>query len=135
LFVTLSNAASIGASFGHMTTVPQREKFFVFVTAHGPFELTAVVLAAAAGMRLGFSLVDTKGFSRNDSLRMAAKDAVPAAILSVILFCLAAVIEGFISRAAIPYSMKAGIAVASSGLMMFYFVLLGYSQGKPSAAR
>ena len=51
----------LGAAFGHMGTVEQRDNFFQFVTAHGPFELTAIVLSAAAGMRLGFSLVDTHG--------------------------------------------------------------------------
>lgn len=135
LFETIFNAAFLGTIFGHMITVPQRDNFFNFVTAHGPFELTAIVLGAGAGMRLGFSLVDTKGHSRSDSLRLAGKEAVPAACLAVILFVLAAIIEGFISRAALPYSMKAGIAVASSGIMMFYFVLLGYPQGKPSATR
>jgi uncharacterized membrane protein SpoIIM required for sporulation len=135
LFETVFNAAYLGTVFGHMTTVPQKVNFFTFVTAHGPFELTAIILGAAAGMRLGFSQVDTKGHSRGDSLRLAAKEAVPTACLCVILFILAAIIEGFISRAAIPYSMKAGIAVASSGIMMFYFVLLGYPQGKPSATR
>ena len=65
----------------------------------------------------------------------AGTEAVPTACLAVILFILAAIIEGFISRAAIPYAMKAGIAVASSGIMMFYFVLLGYPRGDSRATR
>ena len=53
LFATFFNAIFLGTAFGYMTTVPHRENFFHFVTAHAPFELTAIVLAAAAGMRLG----------------------------------------------------------------------------------
>ena len=44
LFATIYNAAVLGATFGHMATMPQRENLFHFVTAHGPFELTAIVL-------------------------------------------------------------------------------------------
>jgi uncharacterized membrane protein SpoIIM required for sporulation len=129
LFVTISNASILGAVFGHMATVPQRGNFFQFVTAHGPFELTAIVLAAAAGMRLGFALVDTRGLTRAGALRQARGEAMPMACASVILFCLAALIEAFVSPSALPYQVKAFVAVFSSGLMMFYFVLLGYPRG------
>ncbi|HUY36482.1 MAG TPA: stage II sporulation protein M [Pirellulales bacterium] len=126
LFTTISNAAQLGTVFGHMASVPQRANFFQFVTAHGPFELTGIVLAAAAGMRLGFSIIDTGGYSRAASLRRASREAMPAAGASVTLFCLAAVIEAFISPSSLPYSFKAFVAVLSSAMLLFYFVLLGY---------
>ena len=69
IYITTFNAAYLGAVFGYMTRVPERDNFFEFVTAHGPFELTAIVLSAAAGFRLGFALVDTGGYSRVDSLQ------------------------------------------------------------------
>ena len=96
LYVTVSNALQLGAVFGFMLTVPQRQNFLQFVTAHGPFELTAIVFSAAAGMRLGFSIIATGGLSRAASLRQAAVQAVPAAGAAVVLFCLAALIEGFL---------------------------------------
>jgi len=126
LFITVSNAAILGTVFGYMATLPQRDNFFQFVTAHGPFELTAIVLGAAAGMRLGFSLIDTRGYSRGASLRLASREAVPTACFSVILFILAAGIEAYISPSALPYAVKAAVAVFSSGLLLFYFVMLGY---------
>ena len=126
LFITVSNAAILGTVFGYMATTPQRDNFFHFVTAHGPFELTAIVLGAGAGMRLGFSLIDTQGWTRSASLRRASREAVPAACFSVVLFCLAALIEAYISPSALPYWVKASVAVFSSGALMFYFVMLGY---------
>ncbi|HVC93290.1 MAG TPA: stage II sporulation protein M [Pirellulales bacterium] len=126
LFTTISNAAQLGTVFGHMATVPQRVNFFQFVTAHGPFELTGIVLGAAAGMRLGFSIIDTGGFTRAASLRRASREAMPAACASVILFCLAAVIEAFISPSSLPYAFKAFVAVLTSAMLLFYFVMLGY---------
>lgn len=129
LLVTLQNAAILGTAFGFMATTAQRGNFFHFVTAHGPFELTAIVLSAAAGMRLGFALVQTHGKSRGASLREAGRQAVPSACLAVLLFCLAAVIEGFISPSALPYSVKALVAILSAGMLTFYFVVLGYPRG------
>ncbi len=45
-------------------------------------------------------------------------------------FFLAALIEGFLSPSAAPYWTKALVAVLSTGLLMFYFVGLGYPQGE-----
>lgn len=129
LFITVSNAAILGTVFGYMATLPQRDNFFQFVTAHGPFELTAIVLGAAAGMRLGFALIDTRGYSRAASLRLASRDAVPTACFSVILFVLAAAIEAYISPSALPYPVKAAVAVFCSGALLFYFVMLGFPRG------
>jgi hypothetical protein len=35
-------------------------------------------------------------------------------------------IEGFLSPTALPYWLKAGVAILSSGMLMFYFVVLGF---------
>ena len=123
LFKTVFNAAFLGAAFGYMGTVPQPEHFFHFVTAHGPFELTAVV-------RLGFSLVDTRGYTRGASLRLAAKETVPTVCAALIMFLLAAMIEAFLSPSAAPYWIKAAVAIISAGMLVFYIVILGYPRGE-----
>jgi uncharacterized membrane protein SpoIIM required for sporulation len=128
LYATVANAAMIGASFGFMSKVsgPASENFFHFVTAHAPFELTAVVLCAAAGMRLGFSIVNTRGLTRAAALRRAGEQSLPIAATAVILFVLAALIEAFFSPSEAPYELKALVALLSGVLLMFYFVFLGY---------
>lgn len=127
LFITVSNGVLLGTIFGYMATTSVRENFFQFVTAHGPFELTAIVVCSAAGMRLGFAIIDTRGLTRYDSLRLAGRQAMPTAALGMILFFLAACIEGLISPSTLPYALKAAIAVLSSAILVFYFVLLGNS--------
>lgn len=126
LFATVYNAALLGGVFGHMATVPQQDNFYNFVTAHGPYELTAIVLSAAAGMRLGFSLIDTRGMGRIDALQQAAREMMPCAAAAMIMFMLAAAIEAFISPSAAPYWVKATVAVFSAGTLVWYFVILGY---------
>jgi uncharacterized membrane protein SpoIIM required for sporulation len=133
IYETVGNAYWIGAMFGHVTTIPQRDNFCQFVTAHGPFELTTIVLSAAVGMRLGFALVATGGLSRTQSIWLATKKAMPAMGTAVALFVLAALIEGFISPSSLPYAVKAAVGAASSGLLMAYFVLLGRRHAAPHA--
>jgi uncharacterized membrane protein SpoIIM required for sporulation len=126
MFITVSNALQLGAMFGFMFTTASRDNFIEFVTGHGPFELTAIVFSAAAGMRLGFSLISTGGLSRGASLWKAVDEAVPTMGAAVVLFCLAAVIEGFISPSAAPYAVKAGVAILSMSMLAFYVIVLGW---------
>ncbi len=127
LFATVFNALYLGAIFGYMTTTPQgvQDNFFEFVTAHGPFELNAIVLSAAAGMRLGFSLVSTGGLTRVASLTKAGRESLPIMAVAVVLFFLAAMIEGFLSPSPAPYAVKALVAGLSTLLLLGYFVILG----------
>jgi len=125
LFETSYNAAMLGAMFGFMMKSPHAGNFFRFVTAHGPFELTAIVLAAAAGMRLGFSLVDTRGLTRIASLRRAGRESMTTVWASIALFVFAAGIEGFLSPSAAPYAVKAAAAIVSTVFLLIYFFALG----------
>jgi uncharacterized membrane protein SpoIIM required for sporulation len=135
LFATVSNAGILGAVFGHMLTVPERTNFLHFVTAHGPFELTSIVLFAAGGMRLGFSMINTQGLSRMSALREAGRLAMPVMGLALALMLMANVIEGFLSPSSAPYAVKAGVALFSTALIVFYVIGLGLLRRTPDATR
>lgn len=123
-----SQALNLGAMFGYMLSSPYGKNFGEFVTAHAPFELTAIVLAGAAGMRLGWGLIDTRGLRRVDSLRRSALDSLPIAGTSVCLFVLAAFIEGFVSASRLPYAAKASVAAATALILVGYLALGGRSR-------
>ena len=78
--------------------------------------------------RIGVGLFYTGGLTRGDSIRVNALKAVPVMATSVILFILAALTEGILSPSPAPYLIKALWAVFSSGLISFYFVVLGFPQ-------
>jgi uncharacterized membrane protein SpoIIM required for sporulation len=127
LYELIFNAVVLGASFGYMARESSigGENFLQFVTAHGPFELTAISLSAAGGLRLGVGLFVTNGLKRLESLKLAAINAVPIIMSAVVLFILAAFTEGCISPTPLPYILKAMWAIVSSVVMMVYFVVLG----------
>jgi len=128
MLVTMFNAVMLGASFGYMARpdVEAGQNFFHFVTAHGPFELTAIVLCAGAGLRLGLSWMFTKGLTRTGSLRKAGRESMPVIGAAMVMFFMAALIEGFLSPSAAPYWLKATVAMVSSAFLAFYFVILGF---------
>ena len=49
LFVLAFNSLFLGTIFGHMLGSPVADHFAEFVTAHGPFELSAIILSAGCG--------------------------------------------------------------------------------------
>jgi uncharacterized membrane protein SpoIIM required for sporulation len=126
------NALQIGTIFGYMATRPHAANFFEFVTAHASFELTAIVVSGAAGLRMGWGLIDTQGQSRISSLRREAANSLPAVGLAVVLFVLAALIEGYVSASALPYWSKAAVAIVSAACIIAYLALGG--RGEPARA-
>jgi uncharacterized membrane protein SpoIIM required for sporulation len=126
------NAIFLGAIFGHMIRSPSSANFLTFVTAHGPFELTAIVLSGAAGLRLGWAIIDTGGWSRKEALRRTAPRALEIAGVATILFLFAAYIEGSVSPSELPYVYKALTAIFSTLLLLAYIVALGL---RPSGER
>ena len=126
------NAIVLGTSFGYMFRPDVAEagvNFKNFVTAHGPFELTAIVLSAGAGLKIGLSWLVARGVNRLDALIQNSREALPIAMCAVALFCMAALIEGFVSPTSttiLPWWAKGFVAVASSMMLMFYLIVLGY---------
>jgi uncharacterized membrane protein SpoIIM required for sporulation len=129
------NSITIGSVFGHMATSNQAGNFFTFVTAHGPFELTAIVFSGAAGLRLGSGLIVTEGQSRLSSLRREGVKSLPIVGVSVILFILAAFLEGYVSASPLPYWSKATIAIFCASLLAFYLFGLGRTNSAEPATQ
>lgn len=136
MLVTMFNAITLGGVFGYMARpdVEQSGNFFHFVTAHGPFELTAIVLMAGAGLRLGLSWMMTGGLTRSASLRKAGRQVMPIVGAAMVMFFMAALIEGFLSPSGLPYELKMGVALFSSTLLGIYFIVLGFPSRPHSAA-
>lgn len=134
LYELVSEGLILGSVFGYMATTPHWKNFYSFVTAHSAFELTAIVFAGAAGLRIGYSMIDTKGRRRLSSLREEAAAALPTIGASVLLFVLAAFLEGFVSHSSLPYAAKAGIAIACAALLLVYLFLGGRSSSRSADA-
>jgi uncharacterized membrane protein SpoIIM required for sporulation len=118
IIVILFNGVFIGAIVGFVAQTPAGMNLLSFIVGHGPFELTAICLAGAAGLRLGFGVIITGNRSRTDSLRLAALDAVKIILGAATLLLGAALIEGFFSPSSLPMAVK----FAFGGLCALFLV-------------
>jgi len=94
-FFLFFNGLMIGAVAGHLTHIGYGQTFWPFVVGHGAFELSAIALAGAAGLQLGWALIAPGRLPRSEALRLAARKSV-LLICGVMLFLLiAAFIEAY----------------------------------------
>ncbi|MNL26723.1 hypothetical protein D3C87_1482690 [compost metagenome] len=104
-FFLFFNGLMIGAVAGHLTHIGFGQTFWSFVIGHGAFELTAIALAGAAGLQLGWALIAPGRLPRAEALRLAARKSV-LLICGVMLFLLiAAFIEAYWSSTTAPTPM------------------------------
>ncbi len=106
IFLLVFNGISIGAVVGFLSHSPVAMNLLSFIVGHGPFELTAISIAGAAGLRLGFGPIITGHLRRSHALRLAAKDAVVLVLGAAALLLGAALIEGFFSPSSLPMVVK-----------------------------
>lgn len=113
VYLTVMNGWVIGGAMGYMAHSPAAPAFFSFVGAHGAFELTGIVLAAAGGLRLGAALLLPGRLSRRDALRLYGADAAQLCCGAFLLLFIAAFVEGFWSPlSSLPFVVKYMVAVA-----------------------
>jgi uncharacterized membrane protein SpoIIM required for sporulation len=106
ILTLLFNGTVIGAIMGFVAQTPSSMNLLSFVAGHGPFELTAICISGAAGLRLGLGLIITGNRRRVHSLRLAAAEAVRLVVGAAVLLAAAALIEGFFSPSALPMEVK-----------------------------
>jgi uncharacterized membrane protein SpoIIM required for sporulation len=120
VLVILFNGVLIGAILGYVGQSPAGMNLLSFIAGHGPFELTAIAIAGAAGLRLGFGAVITGNLRRVDSLRLAGRDAVMLVLGAAALLLGAALIEGFFSPSALPAAVKFGLGGLCALFLIWY---------------
>ncbi|MDX1658861.1 MAG: stage II sporulation protein M [Nitriliruptorales bacterium] len=97
LLVLVQNGLLIGGLAGTATAFGGGARFWQLVLPHGFLELTAIVIAAGAGIRIGWSIVDPGDRLRRTALAEETKDAVLVAVGVIPAFLLAAAIEGLVT--------------------------------------
>jgi uncharacterized membrane protein SpoIIM required for sporulation len=123
LFYLLYNGAFGGGIAGFITARGYGETFYSFVATHSAFELTAIVLSGAAGLRLGKAMLLPGRQTRVEALRSAARETSVIIVGVAVMLLIAAVIEAFWSSAPwiSPAGKYAGAAVCWS-LVLFFFL-------------
>jgi uncharacterized membrane protein SpoIIM required for sporulation len=126
MFFLVYNGALFGAIAGYLAERGLGDTFFSFVVTHGSFELTAIALSGAAGLKLGHALLAPGRRTRGQSLVRAAKECAVIVYGVAAMLIVAAAVEAFWSSAAwVPSTVKYGVAAVCWVGVLAYLVLQG----------
>jgi uncharacterized membrane protein SpoIIM required for sporulation len=126
LFYLAYNGALGGAVGGYLSARGHGLAFWSFVVTHAAFELTAIVLSGAAGLRLGQSWLMPGRLRRTESLRAAATQVLPLLYGVIALLVIAAAFEAFWSPAAwVPPTVKFAVGGLCWALVLAFLLRAG----------
>jgi uncharacterized membrane protein SpoIIM required for sporulation len=130
LFFLAYNGAFSGAIAGYLTGRGLSSTFYSFIATHSAFEVTAIVLSGAAGLKIGHALLAPGRLTRLQSLVMATRDSAVLLYGVTGMLLVAAAIEAFWSSASwLPATAKYSVAAVCWTAVLGYFALQGRRAG------
>lgn len=124
------NGANIGVAGSLFVVAGQAGTFFALILPHGLLELTAVVIAGAAGLRLGWALIAPGDRLRATAVAQEGRRAVVLLIGLLAVFGLAGIIEGWVTASALPTWAQLAIGICAEAAFVAYAVVRGRAAGR-----
>jgi uncharacterized membrane protein SpoIIM required for sporulation len=94
------------------------------VFMHGTLEISAIIVAGAAGISLGNGFLFPGTYSRLESFQRGAKRGLKIAVGTVPIFITAGFIEGFVTRhTEVPDAIRLSVILLSLAFVIFYYVI------------
>lgn len=125
LLILVFNGANIGVAAGLFHDAGQASKFWGLILPHGLLEITAIIVAGGAGLRLGWALIVPGDRTRTAALADEAQRAVSIVLGLVLVFTFAGLIEGFVTPSSLPTEARISIGAAAFLAFWSYVLLLG----------
>ncbi len=125
VFFLLFNGIFLGAITAHLINVGYATQLFSFTAGHSTFELIGIVFAGAAGLKLGYSIINPGRRPRGDALKHAAQSALTLVYGTMMFLLLAAFIEAFWSPLALLPIVKYAVGLTLFVLTLTYLLFAG----------
>ncbi len=119
-----NNGVMVGAFQYYFFTKGLGWKSVLVIWIHGTLEISSIIIAGAAGLVLGNSILFPGTYKRISSLKRGAKDGLKMLIGLVPVFICAAFLEGFVTRySTMPVWLSLFILSASLAFIIWYFII------------
>jgi uncharacterized membrane protein SpoIIM required for sporulation len=128
LYMLFFNGLMLGAVAVACQQAGMAVPLWSFVAPHGSLELPAIVIAGAAGLRLGYGMLFPGIYRWKDSVAKAGAEAVRLVSGTIPLLFIAGCFEGFFSPSAAPVALKFGV-----GAVLFLLLLIWLFRPVPEA--
>lgn len=130
-YVVLLNGLMLGSVLATTARYGMAEPLLEFVAAHGPLELSLIVVSAAAGLGVGRALVEATDRPRAELLRAAGRDALIVLLGCLPWFVVLGFVEGYLSPSA---EVAPALKVALGLLLEILFVAVAWNPAARSPA-
>jgi uncharacterized membrane protein SpoIIM required for sporulation len=130
----LFNGLQLGVVAGLAVGSGNGRVFFELVTMHGVLELSCIVVAAAAGMRFGWALIEPGRRTRAAALGAEARDALKIVLGTAPWLVVAGLIEGFLTPAGLGLPVVLAVGFGVGGLYWLLVLTLGRARSTPARA-
>lgn len=124
-WILFQNAANLGVIGGLMFQAGKADVLFGLLIPHGLLELSAVFLAGAVGMRLGWTVIAPGDRPRGQVLAEQGRAVVAVAVGLVAVLLVSGLIEAMVTPAPLPTFVRIGIGVAAELGFLSYVVHFG----------
>lgn len=111
LLILAVNAFNVGVVGGIMTANGRLDLFLGLIVPHGLLELTAVFVAAGAGLKLGWTWIDPGPLPRREALARQGRVTAGMALGLVVVLAVSGVIEAFVTPSGLPTWARIAIGV------------------------
>ena len=110
------NGCTLGAMFAVFAARGLGAEFAGWIFIHGVTELFAVILAGAAGLRIGWSIAFPGVLSRMAAAENAGRQGAVVMIGVVVMLFIAGLLEGFARQLVTSDVLRWSIAVATAAI-------------------
>jgi uncharacterized membrane protein SpoIIM required for sporulation len=125
LWVLFVNAANVGVAGGLMAAYGKSALFFALILPHGMLELSALFLAAATGLRLGWTVIDPGPRSRGRALAEEGRASVTIALGLVVVLGASGLIEAFVTPSPLPTWARILLGAVAEAIFLCYVLVAG----------
>jgi len=125
VLVLLENAINVGVDGGYLFAHGKGTLFFSLILPHGMLELSAVFLAAAAGLRLGWTVIDPGNRRRGQALAQEGRAMVTITLGLVVVLGVSGLIEAFVTPSPLPTWARITIGAVAVTAFLGYALGLG----------
>lgn len=126
-WVLMSNGIMLGAFqyFFHIHNLLFESILVIWI--HGTLEISAIIIAGAAGLVLGNSILFPGTYSRRQSFIIGSKEGLKIIVSLVPVFITAGFLESFVTRfTGMPIYLSLTIIISSAIFVIWYFVIYPY---------
>lgn len=125
LWLLWQNAANVGVVGGFMAAGGRLDLFFGLILPHGLLELTAVFVASALGLRLGWTLIEPGPRTRSVAFAAEGRSTLSAVVGLAVVLLVSGVIEAFVTPSGLPTWARIAIGALALGSFIGYVAVLG----------